>query len=51
MEDVSTLGHALKLVPLALLLLFAVVVVLRGLRRDGDATDNQARGGGPNPDI
>ena len=32
--------------PLAVLLLGVVLIVARGLGRDGDATGNHARGGG-----
>ena len=46
MEDGSLIINLLKIAPLAAILVVAVVVVFRGMGRDGDSTNNRARGGG-----
>lgn len=44
--DETTL-NILKILPLAGLIVLAFVLVLRGLGRKADDTNNQAKGGGP----
>ena len=47
MQDSSLLINLLKIAPIAIVLAVAVIVVFRGLSRDGDSTNNRAKGGGP----
>ncbi len=47
MEGTSLIMNLLKIAPMVILLIAAAFVVFRGLRRDGDATNNRAKGSGP----
>lgn len=47
MQDGSLLINLLKIAPITIVLLIAAIVVLRGLWRGGDSTNNRAKGGGP----
>ena len=44
--DSEVLSNLLKIAPMAIILIVAIIFVLRGLRRDGDSTNNRAKGGG-----
>ena len=50
MENISHINPLLKMAPLALLLIAVVWIVLRGLKRDADSTNNRESGGGPGVD-
>lgn len=45
MEDSSIYLNLLKIAPLAILVLAAVITVFRGLGRKPDSRNNQAKGG------
>ena len=47
MQDSSVLINILKITPIAIVLVVAAIVVFRGISRDGDSTNNRAKGGGP----